>query len=152
MNKQKRTVNILMVEDNEGDILLTQDAFEESGMKHSLHVATDGDMAMDMLYKRNGFENIITPDIILLDLNLPKRDGHEILETIKSDEILHTIPVIIMTSSSAEIDVYRSYHHHANCYVIKPVDAQSFIDVVKKIENFWVDIVFLSSHKQSERS
>ncbi len=143
MTKERRAVNILMVEDNEGDIMLTQDALDECGIKHNLIIAMDGDVAMDVLYKRNGHEDAPTPDIILLDLNLPKRDGHEILETVKTDEMLHMIPVIVMTSSKAEIDVHKSYHHHANCYVVKPVDAESFTDVVKKIENFWVDIVYL---------
>lgn len=148
MTKERRAVNILMVEDNEGDILLTQDAFEDSGMKHNLTVAMDGDVAMDILYKRKEYQHAATPDIILLDLNLPKRDGHEILEYIKNDEVLHMIPVIIMTSSSAELDIHKSYHHHANCYIVKPVDAESFIDVVKQIENFWVDIVFLPEQRK----
>lgn len=138
-----RLAEILLVEDNEGDIELTREAFEEAKLRNHLHIAEDGDKALDFLFKRNGHEGVPTPDIILLDLNLPKTNGREVLEKIKSDDHLKAIPTIVLTSSQADRDVIESYELHANCYIVKPVDAIKFMEVVQQVENFWVDIVCL---------
>ncbi len=143
MNPNARLAEILLVEDNEGDVELTKEAFEEAKFRNNLHIAEDGDLALDYLLKRNGNENATTPDIILLDLNLPGTDGREVLETIKSDSKLKRIPVIVLTSSKADKDIIESYDLHANCYIVKPVNAAKFIEVVQHVENFWVDIVCL---------
>ena len=108
-----------------------------------MSIVEDGEKALDFLFKRNGYEDAVTPDIVLLDLNLPKVDGREVLETIKNDAELRRIPTIILTSSMADKDVLESYDLHANCYIVKPVNAIKFIDVVRNVENFWVDVVCL---------
>lgn len=141
-----KLAEILLVEDNEGDIELTKEAFHEAKFRNNLHVAEDGDEALDYLFKRNGNEAAITPDIILLDLNLPGTDGREILEIIKGDTYLKVIPVIVLTSSSADKDIVESYGLHCNCYIVKPVDASKFMDIMQYVENFWVDIVCLPSY------
>ncbi len=138
-----KLAEILLVEDNEGDIELTREAFEDAKFRNKLYVVEDGDQALDYLYKRNGKEGFATPDIVLLDLNLPGTNGREVLEIIKSDPVLKRIPVIVMTSSKAEKDIMESYDLHANCYIVKPVSAKKFIDVVQHVENFWVDVVCL---------
>jgi chemotaxis family two-component system response regulator Rcp1 len=143
MKSNARLAEILLVEDNEGDIELTREAFEEAKVRNNLHVVEDGDKALDFLFKRNGYEAVATPDIVLLDLNLPGTDGKEVLEAIKSDPVLKRVPVIVMTSSKADKDIVESYDLHANCYIVKPVNAAKFIEVVQNVENFWVDIVCL---------
>lgn len=143
MTNNIKLAEILLVEDNLGDIELTKEAFEEAKFRNNLYIAEDGDEALDLLFKRNGHEDAATPDIILLDLNLPSTDGREVLETIKADETLKRIPVIVLTSSQADKDIIASYDLHANCYIVKPVDALKFMDVIRHIENFWVDIVCL---------
>lgn len=143
MTHNARLAEILLVEDNEGDIELTKEAFEDAKFRNNLHIAEDGEMALDYLFKRNEFENTITPDIILLDLNLPGTDGREVLEIIKAEPSLKRIPVIVLTSSQADKDIIESYDLHANCYIVKPVNAIKFMDVVRSVENFWVDIVCL---------
>ena len=145
MTQDIRLAEILLVEDNEGDIELTREAFEDAKFRNNLHIAEDGDKALDFLFKRNGYESATTPDIILLDLNLPSTDGREVLETIKADAKLKRIPVIVLTSSKADKDVVESYELHANCYIVKPVNAVKFMEVVRSVENFWVDIVCLPS-------
>lgn len=140
---KSKLAEILLVEDNPGDVLLTQEAFEDAKFRNNLHVAADGDAALDYLFKRNGFEDALTPDIILLDLNLPRRDGKEVLEVIKEDKNLKVIPTIVLTSSKADNDIVQSYGLHANCYIVKPVDAKKFMNIVQQVENFWVDIVCL---------
>jgi len=143
MTENVRLAEILLVEDNEGDIELTREAFEEAKFRNNLHIAEDGDLALDYLFKRNGYENAVTPDIILLDLNLPSTDGREVLEIIKAEPMLKRIPVIVLTSSQADKDIVESYDLHANCYIVKPVNAMKFMGVVRSVENFWVDIVCL---------
>ncbi|MCM8539732.1 MAG: response regulator [Lentisphaeraceae bacterium] len=138
-----RPIEILLVEDNPGDVFLTKKAFENSKLANHLIVATDGEMALQMLRKEGEYKNHITPDIILLDLNLPKIDGKEVLEDIKNDEELRKIPVVILTSSNAEKDILMSYELHANSYVVKPVDFSKFLDIVDSIESFWFTIVVL---------
>ncbi len=146
MTEDVRLAEILLVEDNEGDIELTREAFEEARFRNNLHIAEDGDIALDYLFKRNGYEDAVTPDIILLDLNLPSTDGKEVLEAIKAESLLKRIPVIVLTSSQADKDIVESYDLHANCYIVKPINAMKFIDVVKSVENFWVDIVCLPTN------
>lgn len=138
-----RPVEILLVEDNPGDVRLTKEALKEGKVRNNLYVAPDGVEALRFLRREQGYENSVRPDLILLDLNLPKKDGRQVLEEIKSDAQLRTIPVVILTSSQAEQDICRAYDLHANCYVSKPVDLDQFITVVKSIENFWFTIVKL---------
>jgi CheY-like chemotaxis protein len=143
MSNTLKLAEILLVEDNEGDIELTREAFEDARFRNNLQIAEDGEKALDILFKRNGFEKAQTPDIILLDLNLPRVDGREVLETIKGNDALKRIPTIVLTSSMADRDVVKSYDLHANCYIVKPVNAIKFMEVVQHVENFWVDIVCL---------
>ena len=138
-----RAIEILLVEDNPGDVRLTQEALKENKIRNNLHVAKDGIEAMKFLRQINGYKDAPRPDLVLLDLNLPKKDGREVLAEIKTDEKLRAIPVVILTTSDAEDDVARAYQMYANCYVRKPIDLNRFIDVVKVIENFWLSIVEL---------
>jgi two-component system, chemotaxis family, response regulator Rcp1 len=143
MNPTLSEVNILLVEDNPGDIRLTKEVLKEGKIKNNLSVVMDGEEAILFLKKQGQYKDAITPDIILLDLNLPKKDGREVLEDIKSDPELMMIPVIVLTTSSAERDIANPYAQHANCYITKPVDFNQFIKVVKSIENFWLSVVKL---------
>ena len=138
-----RAIEILLVEDNPGDIRLTQEALKENKIRNNLHVAKDGVEAMQFLRQINGFKDAPRPDLVLLDLNLPKKDGREVLAEIKTDEKLRAIPVVILTTSDAEDDVAKAYQMYANCYVRKPINLNRFIDVIKVIENFWLSIVEL---------
>ncbi len=138
-------VDILLVEDNPGDVLLTREALKDMKMKNNLYVVHDGVEAMDFLHQHAPFRDVPRPDIILLDLNLPRKDGREVLAEIKADEVLRRIPVVILTTSDDERDVLASYNLHANCYITKPVDMRRFIEIVKNIENFWFSIVKLPS-------
>jgi CheY-like chemotaxis protein len=137
---------VLLVEDDPGDELMTREAFEENKVRNELHVARDGEDALDFVYQRNQHVNAPRPDLILLDLNLPKYDGREVLAQIKQDPELRSIPVVVLTTSQAEEDVLRSYRLHANAYVNKPVDFNRFIDVVRQIDNFFVSVVKLPNH------
>jgi chemotaxis family two-component system response regulator Rcp1 len=136
-------VEILLVEDNAGDYRLTQEALREGKVYNNLHWAKDGVEALDFLHRRGSHGKAPRPDLILLDLNLPKKDGREVLSEIKTDDGLKTIPVVILTTSQAEEDIVRSYHLHANCYVTKPVDLEKFIVVVQSIDRFWLTIATL---------
>ena len=140
-----RPADFLLVEDNPGDVRLTQEALKSHKVQNNLHVVTDGEEAMAFLRRQGKYKNAPRPDIILLDLNLPKKDGREVLAEIKSDANLKTIPVVIITSSEAEQDVIKSYNLNANCYVTKPVDLDQFIKVVQSINDFWLTIVKLPS-------
>lgn len=148
MNLQE--INILLVEDNPGDIRLTKEVLKEGKIKNILNVVTDGEEAILYLKKIGDHINAVTPDIILLDLNLPKKDGREVLAEIKEDALLKLIPVIVLTTSSAEQDVLNMYAHHANCYITKPVDFSQFITVIRSIENFWLTIVKLPQKKTTK--
>ncbi len=139
-------VEILLVEDNPGDVRLTQEALREGKVHNNLHVARDGVEALAFLRRQGPFANAVRPDLILLDLNLPKKDGREVLAEIKNDPALASIPVVILTTSAAEQDILRAYHLHANCYITKPVDLEQFIEVVKAIEGFWFTIVRLPTN------
>ena len=136
-------VEILLVEDNPADVRLTQEALKEGKVYNNLHWAKDGVEALEFLHRQGKYASAPRPDIILLDLNLPKKDGREVLEEIKRDEALKRIPVVVLTTSKAEEDVLRTYNLHANCYVTKPVDLEKFIVVVRSIDIFWLTIVTL---------
>jgi chemotaxis family two-component system response regulator Rcp1 len=136
-------IEILLVEDNPGDVRLTREALRESKMLNILNAVADGDAALAYLRRQGEYAQVTRPDMILLDLNLPKKDGREVLEDIKNDPDLKRIPVMIITSSKAEEDILKSYNLHANCYITKPVDLDRFMTVVKSIEDFWVSIVKL---------
>jgi CheY-like chemotaxis protein len=143
MTPAGRAIDILLVEDDPGDELITREALEHNKFKNKLHVAHDGQEGLDFLYRRNGFEDAPRPDLILLDLNLPKYDGRQLLEKIKSDAELARIPVVVLTTSSAEEDIVRSYKLHANAYVAKPVDLDQFISAVRQIDEFFLQVVRL---------
>jgi chemotaxis family two-component system response regulator Rcp1 len=136
-------IDILLVEDNPGDVRLTQEAFKVGKIRNNLYVVRDGVEALDFLFRRKPYEDAPIPDLILLDLNLPKRDGREILEEIKSKDNLRRIPVVVLTTSKADEDVLRSYNLHANCFITKPIDLDEFFRVIRAIENFWLTVVKL---------
>lgn len=138
-----RTAQILLVEDNNGDVMLTRRAFNEAKIANEITVATSGEQALAMLRKEGIFADIATPDLILLDLNLPKMHGQEVLNFIKSGSELKHIPVVVLSSSRAEQDVVRSYNLHANGYVVKPVNLEKFREVIEKLERFWFTLVVL---------
>jgi len=140
---QSPPVEILLVEDNPGDHRLTKEALHEGKVYNNLHWVKDGVEALEFLKRRGVHANAPRPDIILLDLNLPKKDGREVLSEIKQDPELRAIPVVILTTSKAEEDVLKSYHLHANCYVTKPVDLEKFIVVIQSIDRFWLSVVTL---------
>lgn len=136
-------IEILMVEDNPGDARLAEEALRDSRVLNNLNVASDGEQAMHYLRQQGRFADAPKPDIILLDLNLPRKDGREVLAEIKADAVLRRIPVVILTTSESEEDILRTYDLHANCYITKPVDFKQFAKVVKSIEDFWFTIVKL---------
>lgn len=138
-----KPVEILLVEDNPGDVRLTQEALKESKIRNNLHIVTDGEAALQYLRKTGPYGKEPRPDLVLLDLNLPKKDGREVLGEIKKDPDLKRIPVVILTTSKAEEDIFKSYDNHANCYITKPVDFSQFLKVVRQIEDFWLTIVKL---------
>lgn len=138
-----RPVEILLVEDNEGDVMLAREALEESKFINNLHVAPDGVEAMNFLRRLGPYADKPRPDLILLDLNLPRKTGHEVLKEIKEDDNLRQIPVCILTVSDSERDILDTYDHHANCFITKPVQIDRFMEIVKEIENFWFAIVTL---------
>ncbi len=136
-------LQVLLVEDDPGDELITREAFEENRVRNMLHVVRDGEEALDFLYRRGRYADAPRPGLILLDLNLPKFDGREVLAQIKSDPELMAIPVVVLTTSEAEEDILRSYQLHANAYVTKPVDFDRFLSVVRQIDDFFVSLVRL---------
>ena len=140
-----KPVEILLVEDNEGDVRLTREALREGKVHNRLNVALDGVEALQFLRREPPFADAPRPDIILLDLNMPRKDGREVLEEIKADPDLRRIPVVILTTSSAEEDILKGYDLHVNCYITKPVDMDQFINVVKAIDTFWFNVVSLPS-------
>jgi two-component system, chemotaxis family, response regulator Rcp1 len=141
-----KPIEVLLVEDNAGDVRLTQEALKEGKLAVHLTVARDGLEATEILHQRNGHANARRPDLILLDLNLPKMDGRQVLQEIKSDPKLMRIPVVVLTTSEAESDILSTYGSHANCYITKPVDMDRFIEIVKRLEEFWFTIVKLPGH------
>jgi CheY-like chemotaxis protein len=138
-----KTIHILLVEDNPGDVRLTTEVLKDAKICNTVSVAVDGVQALDFLFRRGAHADAVRPDLILLDLNLPKKDGREVLQAIKNDEDLKQIPVVVLTTSNAEQDILKSYALHANCYITKPVDLEQFTKVVTSIEEFWFSIVKL---------
>jgi CheY-like chemotaxis protein len=136
-------IEVLLVEDDPGDVLMTQEAFEEHKVRNRLSVVTDGTEALAYLRREGRFADAVRPDLILLDLNLPRRDGREVLREVKNDPSLRQIPVVVLTTSQADEDILRSYELHANAYVTKPVDFERFIAVVRQIDEFFVSVVKL---------
>jgi two-component system, chemotaxis family, response regulator Rcp1 len=136
-------IHILLVEDNEGDIVLTLEAFKEAKVHNKISVVRDGEEAMAFLFRQGQYKDAEIPHLILLDINLPKIDGKEVLQQIKADEALRKIPVIMLTTSSSEMDILDSYNNYANCYITKPVDLNKFIEVIHTVEEFWISIVQL---------
>lgn len=141
----EKTVEILLVEDNEADIRLTREVFAEGRMLNHLSVTRDGEEAMAFLRRERPYQDAPRPDLILLDLNLPRKDGREVLAEIKNDPSLRRIPVVILTTSRAEADIIQTYELHANCYIVKPVDLGQFISVIRSIEDFWLTVVRVPS-------
>ncbi|MBF0133225.1 MAG: response regulator [Magnetococcales bacterium] len=138
-----KPVEILLVEDSPGDVELTREALADSKMLNRLNVVEDGEEAMKYLRQQGCYAHALRPDVVLLDLNLPRKDGREVLEEIKADDALKAIPVVILTTSQAGEDILRTYNLHANCYITKPVDINQFFAVVKSVENFWFSVVKL---------
>lgn len=142
-----KPIHILLVEDNEGDILLTTEALEESKIINNISTVRNGKEAIDFVYKLNSYKDVDNPDLILLDINLPLKSGHEVLKEIKGNRKTAHIPVIMLTTSSTKKDILTSYEHHANCYVTKPVEVNDFLNAIISIENFWFSIVQLPDRK-----
>lgn len=140
-------IEILLVEDNPGDARLTLEALKDGKVKNNLHIVYDGEAATDFLFKRNEYTGAPRPDLIILDLNLPKKNGKEVLTEIKGNENLKRIPVAILTTSKSEEDIFVTYNLHANCFITKPLDLDKFFEVVKSIEDFWLTIVKLPNQK-----
>jgi two-component system response regulator len=143
LRNSKDKPRILLVEDNPGDIRLTQEAFKESSLDIQMDVVTDGEMALDFLFKKGRYADAVKPDVVLLDLNLPKKNGIEVLKEVKADEALKRIPIIVLTTSDADHDISKAYGLHANCYILKPVDFDDFAKVIRLIESFWFNAVQL---------
>ena len=136
-------LQVLLVEDNPGDVRLTEEAFKDAKVQLEMHVAVDGVEAMEFLHREGKFAESPRPDLILLDLNLPRKDGRDVLAEVKGDPSLMTIPVVILTTSASDVDIESSYMLHANCYISKPVDMEGFLTVVKSIDDFWLTVVKL---------
>ena len=142
-SKQGKPIEILLVEDNPGDADLAREALESSKVSNTLHVVVDGVEAMDFLRQKGKYAQVPRPDLVLLDLNLPRKDGREVLAEVKADDDLKRIPVVILTTSKEEEDILKAYDLHANCYIAKPIDLNQFLKVVGAIEDFWLTIVKL---------
>ncbi len=146
MRDRKYSFEILLVEDNPGDVFLTQEALREGKFPHRLSVAEDGEQAMRFLRKEGTYKNAPQPDLILMDLNLPKKDGREVLEEVKNDPGLRHIPVIVLTMSEADQDIARAYKLHANCYLTKPIQMDDFLNMIRSVEDFWLRVVRLPNN------
>ncbi len=145
-NLSSASVNILLVEDNPGDVRLTETAFAEFNSAVKIHVAYDGVEAMEFLRKESKFDSAPSPDIILLDVNLPRKNGHEVLEEIKQDEKFRRIPVIMLTTSDSGHDIRKAYELHANCYLTKPVDLEEFLSMIEVFSQYWISVACLPTH------
>ncbi len=144
-------MHLLLVEDNEGDILLTTEALEASKVLNDLSIVRNGKLALDFVYKKNDYEDAKSPDLILMDINLPLKSGIEVLEILKSDESTLHIPIIMLTTSSSESDIMKSYNHHANAYIVKPVDVSEFLQAILSLDDFWLNIVHLPVNKDNDK-
>jgi chemotaxis family two-component system response regulator Rcp1 len=142
-------IEVLLVEDSPGDVRLTREAFKDAKVNINLHVASDGNEAMAFLLGTGEYVSVPRPDLIFLDLNLPKKDGREVLTEIKESPTLRSIPVVILTTSASEADILRSYRLHANCYITKPVGLNGFLEIIKSIDNFWLSVVKLPHEERS---
>lgn len=147
MGDNPGAIEVLLVEDDPGDVLLTREAFEDNKVRNNLNVVGDGEEAMAYLRREGRYADAPRPDLILLDLNLPRKDGREVLSEVKADPELRSIPVVVLTTSAADEDILRSYDLHANAYVTKPVDFERFIEVVRQIDDFFVTVVKLPGHR-----
>lgn len=145
MNAQSKLIEILMVEDNPADVRLTVEAFKDAKVLNDMHVVTDGEEAMEFLRRQGKYSGAARPDLVLLDLNLPKKDGREVLLEIKNDPDLKRIPVVVLTTSDDERDILKAYDLHVNAYITKPVDLDRFIKIVEAVEDFWLSVVKLPS-------
>lgn len=143
MSEMNHRFEILLVEDNPGDVFLTQEAFREGHFEHRLSVAEDGEQAMHFLRREGSYRNAPRPDLILMDLNLPRKDGREVLAEVKNDPALRHIPVIVLTMSEADQDIARAYKLHANCYLTKPIQMDAFLKMIRSVEEFWLSVVRL---------
>jgi chemotaxis family two-component system response regulator Rcp1 len=149
IGRDATAIEVLLVEDSPGDVRLTREAFKDAKVHVSLHVVPDGAEAMDFLNRKGKYAGAARPDLILLDLNLPKKGGREVLKEIKESLALKSIPVVILTTSESDVDILRSYSLHANCYITKPVGLDGFLKVVKSIDNFWLSVVKLPREPHS---
>lgn len=149
IGRDAAAIEVLLVEDSPGDVRLTREALKDAKVHINLHVASDGVEAMAFLRREGEHANVPRPDLILLDLNLPKKDGREVLEEIKESPAMKSVPVVILTTSASEADILRSYRLHANCYITKPVDLDGFLKVVKSIDDFWLSVVKLPREARS---
>ena len=147
-NNRSKIIDILLIEDSSTDVLMIREALSEAKLLNKIHVAEDGVEALDFLHKRGKFASSPRPNLILLDLNLPRKNGHEVLAEIKADKDLKRIPVVVLTTSSAKEDILRSYDLHGNCYVVKPVEFDSFVKAVQSIQHFWSSTVSLPPAKE----
>lgn len=146
-----KDVEILLIEDNPGDVLLTKEALSDAKVENNVHWAKDGAEALAFMQNQPPFTDAPCPDLIFLDLNLPRKNGHEVLAFLKSDNRFKRIPVVVLTSSSAEADIVRSYDHHANCYITKPVDLEKFMSVIQATDHFWMKVVTLPNADDDTR-
>jgi CheY-like chemotaxis protein len=146
-----KSAHVLLVEDNEGDILLTTDALESCKILIDVSIVRNGKLALDFIYKKEDFKDVKAPDLILLDINLPIKNGIEVLEILKSDETTKHIPIIMLTTSSSESDIMKSYKYHANAYITKPVDVSDFLEAILSLEDFWLNIVHLPTFKKNDK-
>lgn len=146
-----KSTHVLLVEDNEGDILLTTEALESCKILIDVSIVRNGKLALDFVFKKGDYDKVISPDIILLDINLPLKNGIEVLEILKSDETTKHIPIIMLTTSSSESDIMKSYNHHANAYITKPVDVSEFLEAILSLEDFWLNIVHLPVNKDNDK-
>ena len=142
-------IHILLVEDNEGDILLTKEALDDAKIKVKLTILRDGQEAINYMTRKGNYANALLPDLVLLDVNLPKKNGHEVLKSLKENDDIKQIPIIMLTTSSSEKDINLAYHNYANCYITKPIEVADFLKVVSSIENFWISLVKLPTNKSN---
>lgn len=142
-----KSIHVLVVEDNEGDIMLITEALQECKIINDVSVVRNGKLALDFVFKKGHYDEVQSPDIILLDINLLLKNGIEVLQTLKSDETTKHIPIIMLTTSSLENDIKKSYHHHANAFITKPVDVSEFLEAILSLEHFWLNIVHLPANR-----